>query len=121
MTPERERMAKALTNSWQARGKVDLRRLSSGKVEWRRHRSGREQCEDNLLALAQSYIGRAMKREGVSNAELARRMKCSRSWITRMMNGDSLITVGTLARALQACGYEVTAITVKAKCEEADV
>jgi transcriptional regulator with XRE-family HTH domain len=76
-------------------------------------RSVREQCEENLLALAQSYISSAMRDAKIYNAELARRMKCSRSWITRMMNGDSLITVGTLARALKACGYEVAKMEIR--------
>jgi transcriptional regulator with XRE-family HTH domain len=83
----------------------------------------RQQCEENLLALSQGIIGFAMRRAGLNNAQLARKMGCCRSWVTRMMNGDCLITIGTLARALDACGVEVTGLELNhgnvayAKCE----
>lgn len=47
---------------------------------------------------------RQMKRLGMNQSDLARRMKVSRPYITKLMSGDVNITFGTalrLARALE--------------------
>lgn len=73
-------------------------------------RNKRKLCEESLLAMSQSTISAAMINAGLNRNQLAKKMGVSRSWITRMLNGECLISVGTLALALEACGYEVTAI-----------
>src|ERR1700689_5096660 len=62
---------------------------------------------ETALAIAQSTICNAMKEREFSNAELARRMGSSRSFVTRMLSGSHNLTVKTLAKALAVCGFEV--------------
>jgi len=66
-----------------------------------------EVLEESALAQAQATIESAIKYAGVSRADLARRMDCHRSFVTRMMSGDHNLTVKTMTRALAACGFEV--------------
>ncbi len=62
---------------------------------------------ETALAIAQSTICNAMKEREFSNAELARRMGSSRSFVTRMLSGSHNLTIRTLAKALAVCGFEV--------------
>jgi hypothetical protein len=63
--------------------------------------------EESALAMAQATIQNVMNESGVSKAELARRMHCDRSFVTRMLTGSHNLTVKTMARSLAACGFEV--------------
>ena len=63
--------------------------------------------EESALAMAQATIQNVMNESGVSKAELARRMDCDRSFVTRMLTGSHNLTVKTMARSLAACGFEV--------------
>jgi len=63
--------------------------------------------EESALALAQSTIQSAINRSGISRAEMARRMRRNRSFISRMMTGSHNLTVKTMAKSLAACGFEV--------------
>jgi len=63
--------------------------------------------EEAALAMAQAVIQNAINRSGISRAELARRLKRQRSFVSRMLSGDHNLTVKTMARALAACGEEV--------------
>ncbi len=63
--------------------------------------------EESALAMAQATIQNVMNESGVSKAELARRMECDRSFVTRMLTGSHNLTVKTMARSLAACGFEV--------------
>jgi hypothetical protein len=65
-----------------------------------------EVLEESALAMAQATIQNAINDAALSRAELARRMQCSRSLITRMLAGHNL-TIKTMARALAACQMEV--------------
>jgi hypothetical protein len=63
--------------------------------------------EESALALAQSTIQNAITKSGVSRAEMARRMKCNRSLVSRLLSGSHNLTVKTMARSLAVCGFEV--------------
>ena len=62
--------------------------------------------EETALAMAQATISNAMAASGVTRAELARRLECPRSTVTRMLSGGHNLTVKTMARVLAACGHE---------------
>jgi transcriptional regulator with XRE-family HTH domain len=66
-----------------------------------------EVLEESALFTAQATIQNAINDAGLSRAELAKRMKCPRSFVTRMMSGRHNLTVRTMSRAILACGYEV--------------
>ena len=63
--------------------------------------------EEAALARAQSTIQNVMDEAKVSQADLARRMHCNRSFISRMLSGSHNLTIKTMARSLASCGYEV--------------
>lgn len=66
-----------------------------------------EVLEESALFTAQATIQNALNDAGLSRAELAKRMDCPRSFVTRMMSGRHNLTVRTMSRAILACGYEV--------------
>ena|ERR1035437_1321401 len=66
-----------------------------------------EVLEESALAMAQSTIQNAINDAGFSKADLARRMKCNRSVISRILSGHHNLTIKTMSRALAACGSEV--------------
>ncbi|HYW38357.1 MAG TPA: helix-turn-helix transcriptional regulator [Terriglobales bacterium] len=63
--------------------------------------------EESALAMAQSTIQNAITKSGISRAEMARRMKCNRSLVSRLLSGSHNLTVKTMARSLAVCGFEV--------------
>ena len=63
--------------------------------------------EESALAMAQSTIQNAIGESRISRAELARRMQCDRSFVSRMLRGGHNLTIRTMARSLAACGFEV--------------
>lgn len=66
-----------------------------------------EVLEESALFLAQATIQNAINEAGLSRAELAKKMDCPRSFISRMLSGRHNLTVKTMARAILACGFEV--------------
>ena len=68
--------------------------------------------EESALAMAQSTIQNAINAAQISKADLARKMRCNRSVVTRMLSGSHNLTIKTMARALAACGSEVRFTTV---------
>lgn len=68
--------------------------------------------EESALAMAQSTIQNAINSACLSKADLARRMQCNRSVVTRMLSGSHNLTIKTMSRALAACGVEVRFETV---------
>jgi transcriptional regulator with XRE-family HTH domain len=56
--------------------------------------------------MAQSTIQDAILKAGISRSDLARRMECNRSMVSRMLSGSHNLTIKTMARALAACGFE---------------
>lgn len=73
----------------------------------RREEPDLEVLEESALFMAQATIQDAINEAGLSRADLAKRMNCPRSFITRMMSGRHNLTVKTMARAMLACGFEV--------------
>jgi hypothetical protein len=63
--------------------------------------------EEGALAMAQATIQNAINESNITRIELARRMNCHRSFITRMLSGSHNLTIKTMARSMAACGYEV--------------
>lgn len=49
-------------------------------------------------------VTRVMRHKGISNAELARRMKTSPSYITKVMRGDENFTMESLVKITDAVG-----------------
>ncbi len=72
--------------------------------------------EETALAVAQSTIQNAINDAGLSRAEVARRMRCQRSYVTRILQGDHNLTIKTLARALGACGQELKLGATEPQC-----
>jgi transcriptional regulator with XRE-family HTH domain len=66
-----------------------------------------EVLEESALAMAQSTIQNAINESGLSRADLARKMDCDRSFISRILNGNHNLTIKTMARSMAACGFEV--------------
>lgn len=61
-----------------------------------------EQAVADLLAEFQVRLGIVMAREGVSEAELARRLGVSKRSVARMMGGTAKVSLATVARAFHA-------------------
>ncbi len=79
-------------------------------MTWITHGNSRidlEVLEESALAMAQATIQNAVDHAGISRADLARKMDCPRSFVSRMLRGSHNLTVKTFARALAACGAEV--------------
>lgn len=67
--------------------------------------SATEQAVKRVLAF---QLGEAMKKQGISKTEMARRLHTSRSQIDRLLDpGHDRVTVGVLARAAKAVGREL--------------
>lgn len=71
-----------------------------------------EILEESALAMAQSTIQNAINAANISQSDLARRMRCNRSVISRILGGGHNLTIKTMAKALAACGSEVRFQTV---------
>jgi len=50
-----------------------------------------------------------MDAQGVSSAELARRMGTSRAWVSKVLRGENNLTVATMGKLAFALGMRVTA------------
>jgi len=88
--------------------------------EWAADTDDLEIVEESALAMAQSTIQNAMNRSGISRSEMARRMDCHRSFVSRMMTGDHNLTIKTMARSLAVCGFEIRFQPVTLECTWAD-
>jgi len=62
---------------------------------------------EGLVTEAGEFIARLMQQQGVTKAELARRLGKSRAYITQMLSGSTNLTVRTLAEVAYALGAEV--------------
>lgn len=72
----------------------------------------REDVEAAALKRVLSYqIEQAMKKQGISQAEMARRMKTSRTVVRRLLSvDDTSVTLATLARASTAIGERLQVV-----------
>lgn len=57
---------------------------------------------------ATELLCKVMESEGVSRAELARRMGKSRGFVTQVLSGKRNMTIRTLSHALYVLGHRVT-------------
>ena len=62
---------------------------------------------EGFVTEATEFIARLMEQQGVSKAELARRLGRSRAYVTRLLNGSANMTIRTLAEVAYALGAEV--------------
>ena len=60
-----------------------------------------------LVAEASEVIARLMAEQNVSKADLARRLKKSRAWVTQLLSGKANMTVRTFAEVAYALNAEV--------------
>ncbi len=60
-----------------------------------------------LVAEASELIARLMTEQNVSKADLARRLKKSRAWVTQLLSGKANVTVRTLAEVVYTLDAEV--------------
>src|SRR4051794_8182640 len=60
-----------------------------------------------LVAEASELIARLMTEQNVSKADLARRLKKSRAWVTQLLSGKTNMTVRTLAEVVYTLDAEV--------------
>lgn len=72
-------------------------------------------CEEALIFDAAEEVAKAMEDQGVSRAELARRLGKTRGYITQFFKGGGNVRLRTLARILFALGLRATIVTVDAK------
>jgi len=71
--------------------------------------------QEQLLFDATELVSRAMEDEGVSRAELARRIGKSKAYVTQVLRGQGNMTLRTLSDLADALGYAVELGAVKAK------
>lgn len=62
---------------------------------------------ESLVTRASELIATLMVEQGVSKADLARRLNKSRAWVTQLLSGQANMTVRTLAEVVHALGGEV--------------
>ncbi len=60
--------------------------------------------EESGLAMAQAALAQILERTGLTQTEIARRMRRPKSFLNRMLRGEANLTLKTFARALAACG-----------------
>jgi len=63
---------------------------------------------EGILWDINDQIARAMKNQGISRAELARRLDTSRSYVTKLLRGTTNVTLQSLARVAVALGSEIS-------------
>lgn len=73
---------------------------------------------EGLVTEAGEFIARLMQEQGVTKAELARRLGRSRAYITQMVSGSANLTVRTLAEVAYALGAEVKLEAVPVEARE---
>ncbi len=60
----------------------------------------KEIAVQSLVLEATELVSRLMEEQGLTKAELARRMGKSRAWLTQLLNGSANMTLRTLAEVL---------------------
>jgi transcriptional regulator with XRE-family HTH domain len=63
--------------------------------------------QEQLLFDATELISRTMEQQGVSKAELARRIGKSKAYVTQLLGGHTNMTLRTLSDLAAALGYDV--------------
>jgi DNA-binding phage protein len=65
-------------------------------------------AKESLVLEVTEKICELMQAENMCRVGLAKKMRCSKAHITRMLNGSRNMTLGTVAEVMFAIGYEVT-------------
>ena len=63
---------------------------------------------EGLVTDAAELVAQLMQDQGVTKAELARRLKKSRAWVTQLLSGKANMTIRTFAEAVYALGSQVS-------------
>ena len=63
---------------------------------------------EGMLWDINDQIARAMEKQKISRAELARRLDTSRSYVTKLLRGTTNVTLQSLARVAIALGSEIS-------------
>ena len=71
--------------------------------------------EERLIVAATENIYRLMRDEGISKAELAKRIGRSRAFVSQILTGERNLTLRTLADVCHALGYRLDFSTVRLK------
>ncbi len=71
--------------------------------------------DEITIAMAQAQICDAMKRAKVRPSELARRLRVSPPYVSRLLHQGENMTIAQLARVFFALGYEIRFKLVKAR------
>lgn len=61
--------------------------------------------QEGAIMAVTDLIEEAMETEGVSRAELARRLGKSKGWVTQLLDGEANKTIRTVADVLAVLGY----------------
>lgn len=69
---------------------------------------------EELLLAATNAIAAEMERQGVTKAELARRMQRTRGHVTQLLAGDRNLTLASIAEVAEALGCKVEVRLVEA-------
>jgi transcriptional regulator with XRE-family HTH domain len=67
----------------------------------------RSVMQESAIAQAQCCVQMAMDASKLNRNQLSKKLGCSRSLITRFLNGEYNMTVSTLARIIEVCGHEI--------------
>ena len=68
----------------------------------------KEMAIESLEAEAAEVIAQLMAEQDLSKADVARRLKKSRSWVTQLLNGKANMTIRTLAEVTFALGGQLS-------------
>lgn len=66
----------------------------------------KEFAVESLVLEATEVVSRLMHEQGLTKADLARRLGKSRAWVTQLLNGSANMTLRTLAEVLVALDAE---------------
>jgi len=65
----------------------------------------RQMAEEGLIFDVSQQLFEVMEKDHVSKAELARRLGCSKAYITKLLRGPSNMTLRKVAEVFHALGY----------------
>jgi transcriptional regulator with XRE-family HTH domain len=65
----------------------------------------REMAEEGLILDVSQQLFEVMEKDGVTKAELAKRLGCSKAYITKLLRGPSNMTLRKVAEVFHALGY----------------
>jgi len=79
----------------------------------------REMAEEGLILDVSQQLFEVMEKDGVTKAELAKRLDCSKAYISKLLGGPSNMTLRKVAEVFHALGH-VLKLKAVPKDEEAD-